>query len=241
VCPDDYYQLFTLHAMMTNAIIPLVHGLLIGKCNDDYNQFFEKLFEQDNSQPESIMTDFESGTIKSVKGMLPNILHKGCLFRFSQAIWRQVQNKELATKYREDECFCLKVKKLIALAFVSLDEVTTAFDLIADQFDDDTDDLLAYFEKTWIGKPKRRGTGRKKPLFDHKLWNIHDRVIAATPRSNNSVEGWHNAFANRVSISHPNIVKLTEKIHREQSKFELDTAKILQGHIIKTKKPVIED
>ncbi|CAF3039124.1 unnamed protein product [Rotaria socialis] len=77
VCPDDYYQLFTLHAMMTNAIIPLVYGLLIGKSNGDYNQFFEKLFEQDNFQPESIMTDFESGTIKSVKGTLPNVLHKG--------------------------------------------------------------------------------------------------------------------------------------------------------------------
>ncbi|CAF2061914.1 unnamed protein product [Rotaria magnacalcarata] len=80
------------------------------------------------------------------------------------------------------------------------------------------------------------GTARKKPLFYHKLWNIHDRVIAAVPRSNNSVEGWHNAFANRVSISHPNIVKLSEKIRREQSKFEVDMAKILQGHIIKTKK-----
>ncbi|CAF5119642.1 unnamed protein product, partial [Rotaria magnacalcarata] len=121
VCPDNCYQLFTLHAMMTNAIIPLVYGLLIGKSNDDYNQFFEKLFEQDNFQPESIMTDFESGY----------------LFHFSQAIWRQVQNKGLATKYREDECFRLKVKKLIALAFVPLDEVTTAFDLIADQFVDD--------------------------------------------------------------------------------------------------------
>ncbi|CAF3670787.1 unnamed protein product [Rotaria socialis] len=80
------------------------------------------------------------------------------------------------------------------------------------------------------------GTGRKKPLFDHKLWNIHDRVITATPRSNNSVEGWHNAFANHVSICHPSIVKLTEKIRREQSKFEVNMAKILQGHIIKTKK-----
>ncbi|CAF4679486.1 unnamed protein product, partial [Rotaria sp. Silwood2] len=61
VCPDDYYQLFTLHAMMTNAIIPLVYGLLIA---------------QDNFQLESIMTDFETGTIKSVKDMLPNVLHK---------------------------------------------------------------------------------------------------------------------------------------------------------------------
>ena len=77
MCPDDYCQLFTLHAMMTNAIIPLVYGLLIGKDSSNYNAFVRKLFEQNNFQPESIMTDFESGTIKSVKEMLPNVLHKG--------------------------------------------------------------------------------------------------------------------------------------------------------------------
>ncbi|CAF3085956.1 unnamed protein product [Rotaria sp. Silwood2] len=219
--------------MMTNVIIPLVYGLLIGKSNDDYNQFFEKLFEQENFQPESIMTDYEGGTIKSVKEMLPNVLHKGCLFHFSQAVWRQVESKRLATKYRADESFRLKVKKLIALAFLSVDDITTEFDLIVDE---EADDLLEYFEKTSIGEPKRRGTGRKKPLFDHKLWNIHDRVAAAVPRSNNSMEGWHNAFANRVSISHPTVIKLTEKIRREQSKFEGDIAKILQDHDIKTKK-----
>ncbi len=56
------------------------------------------------------------------------------------------------------------------------------------------------------------------------------------PRSNNSVEGWHNAFARRVAITHPDIAKLAEKIRREQSKFEVDMAKILQGHDIKMKK-----
>ncbi|CAF1516519.1 unnamed protein product [Rotaria sordida] len=79
VCPDDYYQLFTLHAMMTDAIIPLVYGLLIGKSAQDYNSSFEKVLVQDNFQPESIMTDFETGTINSVREMLPNVLHKGIL------------------------------------------------------------------------------------------------------------------------------------------------------------------
>lgn len=69
--------MFTLHAMMTNSIIPLVYGLLIGKSTNDYNLFFEKVLEQDNFQPETIMTDFEAGTIKSVKEKLPNVLHKG--------------------------------------------------------------------------------------------------------------------------------------------------------------------
>ncbi|CAF1380347.1 unnamed protein product [Rotaria sordida] len=195
VCPDDYYQLFTLHAMMTYAIIPLVYGLLIGKSAQDYNSFFEKVLVQDNFQPESIMTDFETGTIKSVREMLPNVLHKGCFFHFSQAIWRQVQRKGLVTKYKEDEYFRLNVRKLIALAFVPVDEITTGFELIANQFDDDADDLLDYFEKTWTDEPKRRGTGRKKPQFDHKLWNMHDRVVAAVSRSNNSVEALVNALS----------------------------------------------
>ena len=77
VCPDNYYQLFTLHAMMTNVIIPLVYGLLIGKSSEDYNLFFEKVLAQDNFQSESIVTDFETGTIKSIKDMLPNVLYKG--------------------------------------------------------------------------------------------------------------------------------------------------------------------
>ena len=62
---------------MTTTIIPLVYGLLIGKNANDYNTFFEKILEQDDFRPESILTDFETGTIKSVKDMLPNVLHKG--------------------------------------------------------------------------------------------------------------------------------------------------------------------
>jgi hypothetical protein len=73
------------------------------------------------------------------------------------------------------------------------------------------------------------GIGRKKPQFDHELWNIYDRVVGNLPRSNNSVEGWHSAFANRVSVTHPTIPKLTDKIRREQSKFEVDIAQIRQG------------
>ncbi|CAF4530207.1 unnamed protein product, partial [Rotaria magnacalcarata] len=106
-------------------------------------------------------------------------------------------------------------------------QIITGFDLVCDQFDGDADDLLEYFEKTCFGEPKISGTVRKKPQFDHKLWNIHDRVVATVPRPNNSVEGWHNAFANRVAISHSTIVKLGEKVRREQSKFEVDMTKIL--------------
>ncbi|CAF2118495.1 unnamed protein product, partial [Rotaria magnacalcarata] len=120
--------------------------------------------------------------------------------------------------------------------FVPVLDVIKAFDLIADDFDDDADDFLGYFEKTWIGESKKRGIGRKKPLFTIELWNVYDRTVANLPRSNNSIEGWHNAFTKRVAIVHPSVSKLTEKIRREQSKFELDIAQIRQGQDPKPKK-----
>ena len=170
-----------------------------------------------------------------------------------EAIWRKVQANELVTKYNEDEYFRLNVKKLIALTSLRLDKVVDDFNLIADQFEDDADELLNYFEKTWISERKRRGifslhspekdicstflgAGQKKPMFDHEFWNVHDRLITSVPCSDNLVEGWHNACGRHVAITHPDIVKLAEKIGREQSKFEVDMAKILQGHDIKMKK-----
>ena len=161
---------------MTSTIIPLVYGLLIGKNANDYSVFFRKVLEQDNFSPETILTDFETGTIKSIKETLPHVIHKGrkkrniikdtnypslsllgCLFHFGQSVWRHVQNKGLSNKYQEDETFRLNVKKLIALAFLPLSDVVAGFDLVAAVFDDDADDFIDYFEKTWIGEPTRRG------------------------------------------------------------------------------------
>ena len=49
------------------------------------------------------------------------------------------------------------MKKLIALAFLPLSDVVAGFDLVAAVFDDDADDFIDYFQKTWIGEPTRRG------------------------------------------------------------------------------------
>ncbi|CAF3062688.1 unnamed protein product [Rotaria socialis] len=236
VCPEDFYQMFTLHGLYKSQVIPLVYGLLVGKKTTDYDHFFRRIMDEDDFDSETILSDFEAATIKSINSLFPNIVHKGCLFHFGQCIWRQIQSHGLQKKYQEDKSFHLDIKKLIALAFVPVLDVIKAFDLIVDDFDDDADDFLGYFEKTWIGEPKKRGTGRKKPLFTIELWNVYDRIVANLPRSDNSIEGWHNAFAKRVAIVHPSVSKLTEKVRREQSKFELDIAQIRQGQEPKPKK-----
>jgi hypothetical protein len=69
--------MFTLHALLVNTAILVVYGLLVAESAADYNQFFEKILDQDTFEPMSIMTDFEQATIKSVKEKFPNVLQKG--------------------------------------------------------------------------------------------------------------------------------------------------------------------
>ena len=73
-------------------------------------------------------------------------------------------------------------------------------------------------------------------MFPIELWNAYDRTIMNLPPPNYSIEGWHNAFAKRVTIAHPSFSKLAQKIRREQSKFEVDVAQIRQGQEPKPKK-----
>ena len=55
-------------------------------------------------------------------------------------------------------------------------------------------------------------------MFPIEPWSVYDRTMMNLPRSNNFIEGWHNAFAERVAVVHPSVTKLAEKIDHEQSK-----------------------
>ena len=107
--------------------------------------------------------------------------------------------------YSEDEYFRFNVKKFIAFAVIPVDDIITAFGSIVNQFGNDADELLDYFEKTWIAEGERSGMffliflqisyildflgfGCKNLQIDHKRWSIHDRVVGTVPYSNNLVE-----------------------------------------------------
>ena len=82
------------------------------------------------------------------------------------------------------------------------------------------------------------GDRRTKPQFPPQLWNVYTRVVRDLPRSNNSIEGWHQAFNRRVSMKHPTLTKLANCIMREQSKFELDIERIRVGQEPKPQKKI---
>lgn len=110
-----------------------------------------------------------------------------------------------------------------ALAFVPPNSVIEKFEELRDSLPDDIYDQLeqwlAYFIQTWVG-PVRRNV-RRQPLYPVVWWNVYQRVLDDRARTNNSIEGWHRAFDQRVSCTHPSLRRLSEKLRKEQASFEL--------------------
>ena len=123
---------------------------------------------------------------------------------------------------------------LSALAFLPTSKVVEAFDILIDHniIPHEAENLLDYFEDTWIGRPDRRGR-RRAPKFNVALWSCYDRVEKDLPKTNNSVEGWHRGFMQQVSSYHPTIWKFLDALKREQDLNEINLEKINSGQEFK--------
>ncbi|CAF2086247.1 unnamed protein product [Rotaria magnacalcarata] len=64
-----------------------------------------------------------------------------------------------------DGTFSNEREKLMALAFVPVADVIKAYSCLINDFDDDDNPLLDYFERVWVGQKKGRGSRRSKPKF----------------------------------------------------------------------------
>ena len=112
ICPDQFYQLFTLHALITSTIIPLAYSLLINKSVKDCNTFLQKILEHDDFRPESRPNISQRYYVCFNEfSLLISVSLIGCLFHFGQSVWRHVQNNGLSKKCQEDDDFRSNIKK----------------------------------------------------------------------------------------------------------------------------------
>ena len=54
-------------------------------------------------------------------------------------------------------------------------------------------------------------------MFPIRIWNMFSRVNSRLSRTNNNVEGWHNAFKSTVVNSFPSFCNYLMLLQREQS------------------------
>lgn len=151
-----------------------------------YELIFQKILElEPDFQPAHITFDFEQAAIKAARNNFPNALVHACNFHYGQSIWRKIQQIGLQVPYSNDTQFAFNIRLLLALPFVPVDDVVMAFEeLTTREFYSETEsdhslaiqELLNYFESTYIGKFDRRGQ-RKAGFFPIELWNVYALVL----------------------------------------------------------------
>ena len=183
--------------------------------------------------PASVMTDFEKAAMNAFEFCFPDAEITGCYFHLGQSAWRRVQGLGLSVKYLEDPAFALRVRRLLALAFVPPNEIHQYMALtLADEVSkgDGLLQFVKYFQDTYVGQ--RVNDEIIIPgLFPHQQWNMYHRVKDNLPRTNNSLEGWQNVFAKTLH-SHPEMPVLAAKYKKEQHKLAITRQHHLLGRKI---------
>lgn len=142
--------------------------------------------------------------------------------------------------YNADPLFAMKVRRMLALAFLPVDEVVRQFEIVIEDIKYRVlDPLILYFEDNFIGR--LCGNRRLDPRFPVELWNQYDRVLNKLPRSNNAIEVWHNAFNNAVDIAHQTVENLAHKLQMEQHSMVIFRNQMILGQPAPRKKKKYEN
>ena len=155
VCPQIFFQIYTIHAQINGRILPCIYALLPNKTEETYTRLFREVEQHVANSPTDILMDFERAALNSVGQVYPNTEFKGCFYHFSSNIWKHIQNLGLQNPYQDDENFALWLRMLSPLVFIPPNDVIHYFELLIDEirnnFSDEFNDLMDYSEDAYIG------------------------------------------------------------------------------------------
>jgi hypothetical protein len=151
-----------------------------------------------------------------------------------------LQNLGSQRRYIEDSELALQVRMMASLSILPEEDVEKAWnELLDSEFYSLNEEILTpltnYFEDTWIGRLDRRNR-RKSALFPVSLWNCFKYILENIPRTNNSVEGWHNSIASSLNACHPTIWKCIDLFKKKESLVRLQVEQLIAGNTMDVKR-----
>ena len=130
---------------------------------------------------------------------LPRVAVKGCVFHWTQAVWRRVQDLGLKPAYSQRNSIYNYIRQLLALPFLPQNHIPPTFQQLYERANtDQLQRLVAYIDRQRMNHA----------IFDVPSWCI----FGCTVRTNNDVEGKHKiilCFINCYPLNQfPSIVKV---------------------------------
>ena len=229
VARNLFYQVYTVHALIRNNVLPCVFVLLPNKQHVTYSRMWTEIKSLKlGLAPRSVQIDYELASKAALIEAFPQTRIYGCYFHLGQSLWRKIQENGLQRLYVQYENVRMALKMLLALAFLPVNEVSDAFDELVADYPPEVLPLVNYFEENYVGRRDRRGD-RRQPLFPVDMWSVKARQDAGLPQTNNQLESWHNAFQGSTEISKPSIFRFIEALRQEEALQRINRTQLLQG------------
>ena len=166
------------------------------------------------------MCDFEIGIHIASMVIFDEVETMGCLFHFSQCIWKRVQEKGMVTAYNKSKKFKKFIRCVTALPFVKLSKLQATVDWLRNwnfnttEEEDFKDFMVDYIQDYWLDG-----------VFPPPIWNCRNRQGGYT---NNPHEGFNSNINKSVRIVHPNpwILGNKHKTHLFQGETKAKTRQL---------------
>jgi hypothetical protein len=183
--------------MYRNKLLPAVYALVRRKTQSTYAYILRAIRTAAEErglmfQPQSFLTDFETGLLRAIAEELPDTQQRGCFFHFCQCCYRQIQSLGLQQTYRENNAHRIILRVSMALAFLPSAEIAPTFVKYMQLVENYVPILMPYmhyFNAQWM------------QVVPPSVWCVHGQAI----RTNNHLEGWHYAMKRNIGKDHVDI------------------------------------
>ncbi|KAG7165191.1 putative MULE transposase domain-containing protein 8 [Homarus americanus] len=160
------------------GVHPVLYALLQNKQSVTCMRMIEMIREMvPNARPDAINCDFEYAAFATMKDCFSDVEIRGCLFHLLQNLLKQIKSMGLMGSYNSNPDLALHAKMVTALSFVPNDDIDRHVDALAMDLSGELVPVLNWFEDNYIGRPYRRGTGKRQPLFLTEMWNMYQRTL----------------------------------------------------------------
>lgn len=126
------------------------------------------------------------------------------------------------------------------MSHVPVADVPEAFDILSESVPqiDHMDELVTYFEHTYIRGRRMRGRGDnfRSPLFPVELWNCCDAAAEGIAKTNNICEGWHHAIQSLFQCSHPTLWRFLQGLKQDCSSQKATYLAAVSGTVSQSEK-----
>ena len=161
--------------------------------------------------------DFEASVWKAITREFPAVRIRGCIFHWTQAVWRNVQQNGLQVPYMKDAATHSYIRRLLALPMLPHEHIAPVFESTRQDTTEALTKLNTYINKYWV----------HSKVFPPKSWSAFYR----TTRTNNDVESWHGALNRRAGKNNLPLYLLAQLLGEEAENVSVEIQLVSDGKL----------